>query len=308
MYPGPVDLRVLQYVVAVAEELSFTRAARRLHTAQPSLSRQILELERSIGLELFRRSTRWVELTPAGRRFAAEARRALVHAERAVSVSKQITTLGRATYTIGYCSCIDLHFLSAIRRMRPFDGIHFALRNANYSELVSKLLTHEWEAALMLLPVHEAELTTEQLFREPLSAAIPVSHSLANMHEVALMDLRGEPILTTPACYGPAFSEYLLNQLERTGTFVMNHEVAGPHEAVHLVAENFGIALAQESVLRSAKERVAVCRIKGAMEVETGLVYHEENDSPILQKLLEKLREIRDLYVTSRDRRLPISA
>lgn len=308
MYPGAVDLRVLQYVVAVAEELSFTRAAKRLHTAQPSLSRQILELERTIGVELFRRSKRWVELTPAGVRFAAEARRALVHAERAVSVSKQITNLGRATYTVGYCPCIDLHFLSAIRRMRPIGGTHYALKNANYSELVSKLLSHELEAALMLLPINEEELVTKPLFREPLSAALPVSHPLTKTDELVMTDLRREPILLTPGCYGPAFSEYLLNQFERTGAYVTTHEAAGPHEAVHLVAEGFGIALAPESVLAATKERVAVCRIKGAIEIETGIVYHEENDSPILQKLLEILRQIRDRYITNRDRRLPISA
>jgi len=160
----------------------------------------------------------------------------------------------------------------------------------------------------MLLPINEEELVTKPLFREPLSAALPVSHPLTKTDELVMTDLRREPILLTPGCYGPAFSEYLLNQFERTGAYVTTHEAAGPHEAVHLVAEGFGIALAPESVLAATKERVAVCRIKGAIEIETGIVYHEENDSPILQKLLEILRQIRDRYITNRDRRLPISA
>jgi len=308
MYPGNIELRLLRYVVTLAEELNFTRAAKRLHTAQPSLSRQILELERSLGVELFIRSKRWVELTPAGVKFVAEARRALAHAERAVSAAKQMKNEGRSTYTVGYCPCIDLHFLSAIRRLRPIDGTQFVLKNANYSELVSRLISHEWGAALMLFPVREEELASELLFREPLSAAIPISHPLAKKRDVAVRDLRGEPILLTPGCYGPAFSEYLLNQIERTGTYVMSHEAAGPQEAVHLVAEGFGIALAQESVLRAVKEHVAVQQIKDVMEIETGIVYHQDNDSLILQRLLASVRELRDRHITNRDRQLPISA
>lgn len=308
MYPGAVDLRVLQYVVAVADELSFTRAAKRLHTAQPSLSRQILELERTIGVELFRRSKRWVELTPAGQRFAAEARRALVHSERAVTLSKQIKNVGRATYTLGYTPCMDLHFSSAIRRMGPIDSAEFVLRSATYSELISKLLTHEFEAALMLLPVDEPELIAEPLFREPLAAALPASHPLASHSEVSVSRLRGQQVLLAPRCYGPAFAAHLIDQLEKAGTRVMSHEAAGPDEALHLVAEGFAIALAQESVLANVKERISVRRIVGTMEVETGIVYHQENDPPILQKFLERVRETRDRYVGNRDPRLPISA
>ena len=309
MYPGAVELRLLRYVVTVAEELNFTRAAKRLHTAQPSLSRQILELERNLGVELFRRSRRWVELTPAGIRFASEARRALVHAERAAVAAKEIKQAGRATYTVGYSPCIDFHFLSAIRRMRPIDTTQFALRSASYSELVAKLSGHEWEGALMLLPLRESELTGELLFREPLAAAIPMSHPLAKKHELTVTDLRGEPILLAPKCYGPAFEEYLLNQLEKAETHVMSHEAASPHEAIHLVAEGFGIALAQESVLAGARETVAVRRIRnGHTEVQTGVVFHTENDSPILQKFLIAVRQVRDHYLQRRPGGLRISA
>jgi DNA-binding transcriptional LysR family regulator len=309
MYPGAVELRLLRYVVTVAEELNFTRAAERLNTSQPSLSRQILELEKSLGVELFHRSKRWVELTPAGRRFASEARRALVHAERAAVAAKQIKQTARATYTVGYCPCLDLRFLSALRRIRPIDSTHFVLRNADYSELVAKVVTHEWEAALMLLPVREPELAAESLFREPLSAAVPASHPLAKKRELDVTDLRGEPILLAPRCYGPAFGDYLLHQLEQAGTHVMSHEAASPHEALHLVEEGFGIALAQESVLSAAKEHIALCRIKGSnTEVETGVVFHEENDSPSLQKFLDAVRHIRDRYLQQHPRDLRISA
>src|SRR5437879_4315992 len=87
MYPG-VDLRLQRFAVAVAEELSFSKAAKRLHVAQPALSRSIRQLEDFLGIELFERTSRKVILTDAGQRFVAEARKALYHSARAVELAK----------------------------------------------------------------------------------------------------------------------------------------------------------------------------------------------------------------------------
>jgi len=309
MYPGTVELRLLRYVVVVSEELNFTRAAERLRTAQPSLSRQISKLEKDIGVQLFRRTKRWVELTAAGHRFVAEARRALVHAEKAVRLAQQIKQERRESYTIGYCAFIDIQFLSVLRRMKPIGAAHFVLRSAVYEEIVSKVLAHEWEAAFMVLPIRESELIAEPLMREPLAAALPVSHPLTRKRELELSDLKGEPIVLAPKCFGPGFRDYLLDPLEKAGVHTASHEAASAQEALHLVAEGFGITLGQASVIASAKERVAVCRIKGTRhDVETGIVYHQDNDSEFLKRLLEAVRHTRDRYVAERGRDLPISA
>lgn len=309
MYPGSVELRLLRYVIVVAEELSFTRAAERLHTAQPSLSRQISNLEKDIGVQLFRRTKRWVELTPAGHRFVTEARRALAHAEKAVELARQIKYERRETYIIGYCPFIDLHFLSALRRMKAIGSAHCVLRSAVYTELVAKLVAHEWEAAFILLPLHEPELIVEPLLREPLAAALPTSHPFARKRELELSDLKGEPIVLAPKCFGPGFRDYLLDPLQKAGALMGSHEAASAHEALHLVAQGFGITLGQESVLTSAKEAVAVCRVKGVRkEVETGVVYHKDNDSPLLANFLEAVRQVRDRYVEDGGREVKISA
>jgi|SRR5581483_6012697 len=118
MYPG-VELRLLRYAVAISEELHFGRAAQRLHVSQPSLSKQILQLEEYLGFKLFIRTKRSVELTPAGRTFVAEAKKALHYSERAVDLARKTEQQEHETFTIGYSAFIDLHFLSAIRRMKP---------------------------------------------------------------------------------------------------------------------------------------------------------------------------------------------
>jgi DNA-binding transcriptional LysR family regulator len=95
-----IELRVLRYAVAVAETLNFTAAAERVNTSQPSLSRQIQQLEKDVDAQLFRRTKRWVEVTPAGRRFVAEARKAITHAERAAVLVRQVSVERRETYLV----------------------------------------------------------------------------------------------------------------------------------------------------------------------------------------------------------------
>src|SRR5213592_2882697 len=114
MYPG-VELRLYRYVVVLAEELNFTRAAARLHVAQPSLSKQIRELENYLGAQLFERTKRDVRLTAAGEAFTAEARLTLFHADRAVQGARAAKGQYRGPWSMGYSPLIDLRILSKVR-------------------------------------------------------------------------------------------------------------------------------------------------------------------------------------------------
>jgi LysR family hca operon transcriptional activator len=108
MYLG-VELRLYRYVAVLAEELNFTRAAARLHVAQPSLSKQIRELENYLGALLFERTKREVRLTAAGEAFAAEARSTLFHAERAVEGARAAKGKHTGPWSVGYSSLLARH-------------------------------------------------------------------------------------------------------------------------------------------------------------------------------------------------------
>src|SRR5579864_9166873 len=112
MYPG-VELRLLRYVVAVAEELHFSRAAAKLHLAQPSLSKQIRELEEELGTELFERTKREVRLSDAGRIFVKEAKQALLYSHRAVHLTK--ASRHGSTFSLGYSPHINFEILFRAR-------------------------------------------------------------------------------------------------------------------------------------------------------------------------------------------------
>src|SRR5260370_16958997 len=114
MYPG-VELRLHRYVVVLAEELNFTRAALRLHVAQPSLSKQIRELEDYLGAQVFERTKREVRLTSAGEAFAAEARLTLFHADRAVEGARAAKGQHKGPWSIGSSPLIDPRILSKVR-------------------------------------------------------------------------------------------------------------------------------------------------------------------------------------------------
>jgi LysR family hca operon transcriptional activator len=114
MYPG-IELRLIRYVTVLAEELNFTRAALRLHVAQPSLSKQIRELEDYLKVKLFDRTKREVRLTPAGEAFTKQGRHAIFHAERAVEEARVANGHQKGPWLIAYSPLIDRRVLSKIR-------------------------------------------------------------------------------------------------------------------------------------------------------------------------------------------------
>ena len=116
MYPG-IELRLYRYVSVLADELNFTQAATRLHVSQPTLSTQIRDLEREIGVKLFERTRggQQVLLTASGEAFTAEARLALVHADRAIEGARSAHGQDTGTWNVGYSPLIDLRLVSKVR-------------------------------------------------------------------------------------------------------------------------------------------------------------------------------------------------
>src|SRR6266568_786013 len=203
MYPG-VELRLYRYVVALADELNFTRAALRLHVAQPSLSKQIRQLEDFLGAQLFERTKREVRLTAAGEAFTAEGRLTLFHAERA---ARAANGQHKGHWSLGYSPLIDLRILSKVQR-------HLSLRHpaadvrlisAHTSEQADGLVRGTLHAGLVILPIREQALVSEGLYREALVLALPVGHPLATKDTVQITDLDEIPLATIRGDIEPRF-------------------------------------------------------------------------------------------------------
>src|SRR5260370_1436987 len=182
MYPG-IELRLYRYVSVLAEELNFTQAAMRLHVSQPTLSTQIRDLEREIEVKLFERTRggQQVVLTAPGEAFTAEARLALVHADRAVQEARTVHGQHSGTWKLGYSPLIDHRIVHMVRRYlcdaHPAANLQFV--SGHTAEHVDGLMRGRLQAGLVILSAIENRVTFEGLHRERLILALPHKHPLA---------------------------------------------------------------------------------------------------------------------------------
>jgi DNA-binding transcriptional LysR family regulator len=193
--------------VAVAEELHFTRAAERLYIAQPALSEQIRRLESDLGVELLRRTTRKVQLTPAGEEFLVRARRILAEADEAVSEAARAARgeSGRLRVSTGATAGIEdvARILRAFRASRP--GVELDLRQISWEDHSGGLNSGAVDAAFVWLPFAGEGLAFETIHEEPRVAALAADHPLAAHEQLTIDQIVDEPwpyVDTDPVALG----------------------------------------------------------------------------------------------------------
>ena len=187
----------MQYFVVVAEELHFGRAAERLHIAQPSLSHQIRRLEQQLGVALLERTSRRVELTPAGRTLLTEGRRFLTQSQRAVRITR---AAGSEGLTVGFYGSAASELLPRLLRVfaERHPAVEVSLRDLLLGRIDDILAGNVDVAFTRLLP-GQAEVEVEVLAREPRLVALPTNHSLADRTSLSFAELRQETFITNPA-------------------------------------------------------------------------------------------------------------
>src|SRR6266849_1974893 len=295
MYPG-VELRLHRYVVVLADELNFTRAAARLHVAQPALSRQIRQLEEYLGAKLFERTKREVRLTAAGEAFTAEARLTLFHADRAVQGARAAKGQYRGPWSIGCSPLIDLRILSKVRHhlSSTHPAADVRLVSAHTSEQADGLVRGTLQAGLVILPIREQAVTSEGLYREPLVLALPTGHPLATKDTVQITDLDDIPLATIRGDIEPRFGEELnrifgVARVRRR----MAQQATTQAEVLELVLESgFLAGLIMPWGQRPAREGIVFRRLVDEfLTAEVGLAYLRDDGSPILKSLRKFLMD-----------------
>src|SRR5919197_138269 len=196
-YRGGVELHQLRYFVAVAEQRHFTKAARALRIAQPSVSRAIRVLEEELGVPLFHRMKGNVALTGAGEVLLPWARRVLADVDGAASEVRELADLRRGRLAVGATPSLTTTVLPpALARFHErFPGIDLALREAGSRDLVRELEQGALDVALVILPVRHEMLETAPLLREELVVAVAPDHPFAARKQIAIADLKGVPLV-----------------------------------------------------------------------------------------------------------------
>ena len=176
-----MELRHLRYFVAVAEDLNFTRAAARLHTAQPSLSQQIRDLEAELGLPLLIRSKRHVELTAAGSVFLDEARLVLAQAQRAVQLARQAAEPAVRRLSIGFVPAAEVRIFPRLLPMlrAEYPGLDLGFHSLTTAEQSEALVNGSIDLAFLRPPLADPRLAWETVMNERLVVVLPADHPLA---------------------------------------------------------------------------------------------------------------------------------
>ena len=293
---GGMELRHLRYFVAVAEEGSLTLAAeRRLHTAQPSLSRQIRDLEVEVGVELMTRSARGIELTAAGRVFLDHARLALAQVEAAASAARRAAHPERRNLALGFLSGCEPEWLPAVMRVLrdELPKIEVTISSKHSPQLAEGLATGKLDAAFMRLEEGHPNLVYKVLITEPLIVVLPSDHRLASHDAIQPADFVGETFIGM-ADQAPVLRSLTEDYFRRSGIDLHpTHRVEYLSMAMSLVASTRGLALLPDFA-RNFLTRSVICRpLAGeAPSIDLVLGYHKANTSPLLKLFLSRTDQL----------------
>lgn len=246
-----MELRHLRYFVAVAEELSFTRAAARLRTAQPSLSQQIRHLEESVGAKLLDRSRQHVALTNAGRIFLQQAKDILARVEHARRLAKQAAE-GRANeLSVGTFPSADVRILPALRPLvaEHMPDLRLILHSKYAVEPIAGLQSGTLDVAFVRGPLEADGLESIELLREQLVIVLPSHHALARRKAIPVKSLDDLPCITMERRLSPALHDAAVD-LYREARIRMHAVSRADNVLGHLklVQEGLGFALLPDSI------------------------------------------------------------
>lgn len=290
-----VEIRHLRQFLAVAEELHFSRAADRLHLAQPALSANIRKLESSLQLRLFKRSTRLVELTNEGHAFAEHARIAVDGYDRALEAATHLRAGGSGPVTLGVYPAVGTEVKRGIvNRLREINPeIELTIVAESSGKLVDAVLERRIDAALCVAPIGADDLRRLLITNEAMVVAVPTHHPLAGRESVALTELaEDEWILPS----NRAFRESsVLHRLCEQAGFAMRMatEVSDFDENFSGVAAGQGVEVVPESFVNQPRDGVVILPIDEVL-LPIYLVGRADEASPTLAALFDAVVEATD--------------
>jgi DNA-binding transcriptional LysR family regulator len=290
-----MELRHFRYVIAVAEELNFGRAAERLNMSQPPLSHQIRMLEEELGVKLFERTKRRVQLTEAGIRFVEAARNVLDQVDRAAKVvaRRGKGDLGHLSIGMVWERAVMIESLRILGGRYP--GVHVSLHRLPESQQIQGLMAGRLDVAFMIgTSPRDAALAYETLAWEPLIVAVPVAHHLASVDRVPLRALATESYIMFKRDRNPGLYDEIIAVCRNAGfSLKTNHEVDSVSGGLALVAAGVGVALVPTAAEDMHHDGVVFRHLEGRLpKMESVVVYRRGVPSNVLAIFLDIVRSI----------------
>lgn len=286
-----MELRQLRSVVAVAEELHFGRAARRLHISQAPLSAQIQRIERELGHRLFERTTRSVRLTPVGAEFYRRAVDILERVDETGAGLRQVAEGRAGSLRVGFVSSASYSVLPrAVRRFRDAAPlVDLELVPSTSAAQVDQL--HDGDLDLGILRgAHSSDLPAEQIYQERLVACLPADHHLAAHGVLTPAQLCGEPMISFPSGDMPGYVDEIRPVFAGLQFPPVRARVVHQETALGFVAAGLGFTVLPESVSTFKPATVHVADIAGGHLTTVRAAWPSSGLSPTAEKFLDALR------------------
>jgi DNA-binding transcriptional LysR family regulator len=294
-----MELRHVRYFLAVAEHLNFSKAAQQLHIAQPPLSRQIRQLEDDLGVSLFTRNKRKVQLTKAGRVFLDEARKLVVQAGHATEAARHAQQGESGLVRIGIASGLG----GTVSRVVADHCKHFPAVNVECKDVFSSsqsalLNKREIDVGFLRPPIDRVNLDCELLFEEEFVAVLPQTHRLARRKSIRLKEIADEPLIIFDRSFSSGLYDKILGLYSRQGLtphFTVTH--VEPHEEAGAIMVALGKAVfigVGAIVTRSVHDiELATVRLNEAeAKIEVYMAWRKDEDSPAVLSILNSTRRV----------------
>jgi LysR family transcriptional regulator, hca operon transcriptional activator len=291
-----MELRHLRYFIAVAEAGSLTEAAeRKLHTAQPSLSRQIRDLEHEVGVPLLTRNPRGIELTSAGKAFLDHARLALLQVDAACEAARRAAKPDKPTFAIGFLTGQEIEWLPEVMRVLrdQLPSIEVTVSSQYSPDLADALMRGKLDAAFLRPEPNASDLIYKVVTREPLVVILPSDHRLASRDTIDPHAIAGETLLSVSKT-APALRAVIDDYLKRSGIDTRpTHEADNLAMAMSLVASTRSVALLPAYAQNFLPWSVVSRPLAGDVPtIDLVVGYHKANTSPTLKLFLERIDDL----------------
>jgi len=285
-----MELRQLQYFIAVAEELNFSRAAERVKITQPPLSLQIQNLEKELDIVLFYRNKRQVKLTDAGKLFYTEVCKIFNHLERAVEDAKRTQHGEIGTIRVGFVGSATYDILPSI--LREFRNLYSEVEVHLFEMSTPMQLEalHEGEIDIGVLrpPVNDEIIHTEIVSTVPCVLAVPKQHPLLKIKNVSLSDLKTYPfVMLSRKTWSNLYDEIL-----GLCNPIIQQEALEFQTVIGLVAAKLGIAVVPQSAVNLHTQDVVYLDLDDQLPVASmGIAWRQKDQSPLVQSFIQLARE-----------------
>jgi LysR family transcriptional regulator, hca operon transcriptional activator len=293
-----MEMRHLRYFIAIAEEGSITEAAeKRLHTAQPSVSRQMRDLELELGVTLMVRGARGSELTPAGRVFLDHARMVLSQVDAAGEAARRASQPTKLSLTLGFLTGYETEWLPAVIGLLRdhLASTEVIIHSQSSPELAKALKRGKVDLAFLRPEKTSSGLTFKLLRREPLLALLPAAHPLATCESVRVQDILDETLIGLTKATSPTLRSVTDRYAAKLGLdLTPHHEVDSLSMAFSLIASKGGVGLFPLHVRDLIPASLVSRPIRGVPPtIDLAIGYNPANTSPLLKFLLSKTKDLK---------------